>query len=67
MPHYQGATVYFATEAHRDSFVGNIDKYAPQYGGYAPSVWPWGYKGAVDPAAFTVVGDRLYLNYNGII
>jgi hypothetical protein len=23
-----------------------------------------GYKAAIDPAAFTVVGDKLYLNYN---
>lgn len=26
-----------------------------------------GYKAAIDPAAFTLVGDRLYLNYNGTV
>ena len=31
---WQGATWYFANPKHRDLFVANPKKYAPQYGGY---------------------------------
>lgn len=64
---YQGSTFYFVSAAHRDTFTGDPGKFAPQYGGYCAFGMAKGYKAAIDPAAFTVVGDKLYLNYNGTV
>ncbi len=61
---YQGSTFYFSTAANRDLFVGNPAKYSPQYGGYCAFGMARGYKASIDPFAFTVVGDKLYLNYS---
>ena len=61
---YQGSTFYFSTVANRDTFAGNPVKFAPQYGGYCAFGMAKGYKAVIDPAAFTVVNDKLYLNYS---
>lgn len=54
----------FASAAHRDKFVANPEKYAPQYGGYCAFGAARGYKAVIDPTAFTIVDGKLYLNYN---
>lgn len=64
---YQGSTFYFSSAANRDRFAANPAKFAPQYGGYCAFGMAKGYKAAIDPGAFTVVGDKLYLNYNGTV
>ena len=46
----------------RGAFVANPRKYAPQYDGFCAFGVAGGYKASVDPAAFTVVDGRLYLN-----
>jgi YHS domain-containing protein len=61
---FQGSTFQFASAAHRDAFAADPSKYAPQYGGYCAYGMAKGYKAAIDPAAFTVVSDKLYLNYS---
>jgi YHS domain-containing protein len=61
---YQGSTFQFASAAHRDAFVAEPSKYAPQYGGFCAYGMAKGYKAAIDPAAFTVVREKLYLNYS---
>jgi YHS domain-containing protein len=61
---YQGSTFHFSTAANRDTFIPNPDKFAPQYGGYCAFGMARGYKAVIDPAAFTVVDDKLYLNYS---
>ena len=61
---YQGSTFYFSTAANRDMFAANPDKFAPQYGGYCAFGLAKGYKAVIDPAAFTVVEGKLYLNYS---
>lgn len=61
---FQGSTFQFASAAHRDAFAADPSKYAPQYGGYCAFGMAKGYKAKIDPAAFTVVRDRLYLNYS---
>ena len=61
---FQGAIFLFASAAHRDVFAADPGKYAPQYGGYCAYGMAKGYKAAIDPGAFTVVGDKLYLNYS---
>ena len=61
---YQGSTFHFATAANRAAFVADPARYAPQYGGYCAYGLASGYKAAIDPAAFTIVDGKLYLNYN---
>ena len=64
---YRGSTFYFSSAANRDRFAANPATFAPQYGGYCAFGMAKGYKAAIDPGAFTVVGDKLYLNYNGTV
>jgi len=61
---YQGSTFYFSTATNRDRFTMQPDKFAPQYGGYCAFGMAKGYKAVIAPDAFTVVGDKLYLNYS---
>jgi len=61
---YRGSTFHFASQANRDAFAADPAKYAPQYGGFCAYGAASGYKAAIDPAAFTVVNGKLYLNYD---
>ena len=61
---YQGSTFQFVSAAHRDVFTADPEKFIPQYGGYCAYGMAKGYPASIDPAAFTVVGDKLYLNYS---
>ena len=61
---YQGSTFRFSSREHRDAFAADPEKYAPQYGGYCAYGTSTGYKAAIDPAQFTIVKGKLYLNYN---
>lgn len=61
---HEGSTFYFASEAHHEAFANDPEQFAPQYGGYCAYGMAKGYKAATDPDAFTVVSDKLYLNYS---
>jgi YHS domain-containing protein len=61
---YKGSAFHFSSPAHRDAFAADPAQYAPQYGGFCAFGMSKGYKAATDPAAFTVVNGKLYLNYN---
>ena len=61
---HEGATFEFASAANRDLFVADPGRYAPRYGGFCAFGTSGGYKAGIDPRAFTIVNDRLYLNYN---
>jgi len=61
---YHGVTFQFASAAHREAFVAEPGKYAPQYGGFCAYGMAKGYKAVIDPAAFTIVREKLYLNYS---
>jgi YHS domain-containing protein len=61
---YKGSRFLFASDANRALFVADPDRYAPQFGGYCAFGTARGYKAAIDPAAFTIVDGKLYLNYN---
>jgi YHS domain-containing protein len=61
---WMGATWYFATAANRDLFAADPEKYAPQYGGYCAWAVANGYTAKIDPQAWAVVDDKLYLNYS---
>jgi YHS domain-containing protein len=64
---YEGSTFYFAAAPHRDAFVSNPARFAPRYAKFFAFGMVKGYKASIDPAAFTLVGDKLYLNYNGTV
>jgi YHS domain-containing protein len=59
-----GATYHFSSAEHKSLFEGNPDKYAPQYGGYCAFGVSKEYKFDIDPQAWAVVDDKLYLNLN---
>jgi len=62
-----GSVFLFSSAANREKFLAAPEKFSPQYGGFCAFGMAKGYKAAIDPAAFTVVGDKLYLNYNGTV
>lgn len=61
---YKGSTFRFASAANRDAFQARPEAYAPQYGGYCAFGTSRGYKADIDPQAFTIVDNKLYLNYS---
>ena len=61
---WNGATWRFASAGHRDLFAKDPTKYAPQYGGYCAWAVAQNDTAGIDPKAWTIVEDRLYLNYS---
>lgn len=59
-----GQTWYFFTADTRKLFVAHPEKYAPQYGGYCAYGLSRGYKAKIEPEAWSIVDDKLYLNYD---
>src|SRR5689334_10995420 len=64
---HAGAAYLFASAENRDAFLANPNRFLPQYGGYCAFGVSGGYKADVDPAAFSIVDGRLYLNYNAAV
>ena len=61
---WMGAVWRFSSPEHRDAFIQNPEKYAPRYGGYCAWAIGQGYIAPIDPAAWSIYKDQLYLNYN---
>lgn len=61
---WKGAKWKFASQAHLDLFKADPEKYAPQYGGYCAYGVAQGGLVKVEPDQFTVLGGKLYLNYD---
>jgi len=61
---YQGITYEFASETHRKLFAAAPEKYLPQFDGFCAFGVSHGHKADIDPAAFSVVDGKLYLNHN---
>jgi YHS domain-containing protein len=63
---WNGAQWLFSSEENLKAFKSNPEKYAPQYGGYCAygASDGEGHKSPTQPDAFTIVDDKLYLNYN---
>ncbi|SFT89650.1 YHS domain-containing protein [Algoriphagus locisalis] len=59
-----GANWYFSSKENLELFKANPSKYMPQYGGYCAFGLAGGYKAPISPDAWTIVDDKLYLNYN---
>jgi hypothetical protein len=68
LPHltttWNGAVWQFANAEHRDVFVMDPERYAPQFGGYCAWAIAHGYTADGDPEAWRIVDGKLYLNYS---
>jgi hypothetical protein len=60
---WHDATWQFASAKHRDLFAGNPRRYAPRYGGFCAGAMAQGMKVPVDPKAWVIIDDKLYLSY----
>jgi len=61
---WKQATWHFSSQQNLEDFKGNPEKFAPQFGGYCAYGMAEGHKAPTSPDAWTVVDDKLYLNYN---
>lgn len=61
---WMDATWRFASADNRDLFAADPEKYAPQYGGYCAYAVAQGGTASIDPEAWRIVDDKLYLNLN---
>lgn len=59
---WRGAEWRFSSARHRDLFAGDPEKYAPRYGGYCAFAVSIGRTADIDPAEWTIVDGKLYLN-----
>lgn len=61
---WHGANWRFASAEHLEAFRAAPEKYAPQYGGYCAWAVAQNSTAGIDPAAWRIVDDKLYLNYS---
>jgi hypothetical protein len=61
---HRGARWLFASEANKKRFEEEREKYLPAYGGYCAYGVAQGYLVKIDPTAWRIVDNRLYLNYD---
>ncbi|WP_435357392.1 YHS domain-containing (seleno)protein [Emticicia sp. SJ17W-69] len=61
---WKDAKWLFESQENLDAFKAMPEKYAPQYGGYCAFGLSENHKSPTTPEAFTIVNDKLYLNYN---
>jgi hypothetical protein len=59
-----GAVWRFVDQAHREMFLADPERYAPQFGGYCAYAVSQGYTADGDPRVWRIVEGRLYLNYS---
>lgn len=64
---YHGVIFRFASAANRDVFLGDPEKYAPQYGGYCAWAVSQGYHAKGDARFWKIVDGKLYLNYSASV
>ena len=61
---YNGAEWRFASADNLAAFEAAPDQYAPQYGGYCAWAVSQNYTARGNPANWSIVEGKLYLNYN---
>lgn len=54
----------FSSSANLEAFKANPEKYVPQFGGYCAYGVSENHKSPTDPNAWTIVDQKLYLNYS---
>ncbi len=61
---HEGAIYRFSSSKNRDLFKADAEHYAPQFGGYCAMGVVLNKKLDVDPSAFHIADNKLYLNLN---
>jgi YHS domain-containing protein len=61
---WNGVVWQFKSEENLQLFKNNPDSYAPQYGGWCAYGVSENHKSPTDPYSWTIIDDKLYLNYN---
>jgi YHS domain-containing protein len=61
---YNGAIYYFSSESNKALFLKKPEYYLPQFGGFCAYGMSEGYEAPIQPEAFTIVDNKLFLNYN---
>jgi YHS domain-containing protein len=61
---WNGAKWYFSSKENKALFEKNPAQHAPQYGGYCAYGTADGHKAPTQPDAWSIVDNKLYLNYN---
>ena len=59
---WNGAVWHFTSDAHRELFIADPEKYAPQYGGFCALGMAHGGDVPTNPEAWTIHEGKLYLN-----
>ena len=61
---FNNVVYYFSSESNKALFLKNPSYYEPQFGGFCAFGMSNGYEAPIQPEAFTIVDNKLYLNYN---
>jgi hypothetical protein len=61
---WQDARWQFATPEHRAQFIDDPERYAPRYGGFCSGAMAVGRKAPIDPEAWVIIEDKLYLAFS---
>lgn len=61
---WMGATWYFKSAQNMHLFSVRPSDYAPQYGGFCAYAMVSGQRADIDPTAWSIQDNKLYLNYN---
>jgi YHS domain-containing protein len=61
---WHGVQWKFASPAHKEEFMANPERYAPQFGGYCAYAVSRGFTANGDPHQWAIVDGKLYLNNN---
>jgi YHS domain-containing protein len=61
---WRGTVWQFASAQHRDLFAETPEKYAPQYGGFCAYAVSENHTADIDPEAWKIIENKLYLNYS---
>ena len=59
---WNGVEWHFVSQEHRDAFIENPQKYAPEYGGFCALGMAHGGGVPTNPEAWTIWNGKLYLN-----
>ena len=62
---WAGVNWQFAAAEHKELFLADPERYAPQYGGHCAKAVSAGYTAGTDPTVWHIDNDRLYLFVNG--
>jgi hypothetical protein len=54
-------TWHFAYEKNRNVFIASPKKYKPQFGGFCAYAASYGQAADIDPNAWTIIDNKLYL------